>query len=128
MPPTPPLALISSTAISIEALPATPHSAPLPVTGTRQPIFTLRPARLAACDDCGSASANSAANARQLTLTFIGLPSQADSVVCWRPAFPGRLGENPNLKSQVLHHRPWLPRPDAVRRAAPDRSAAPAGH
>src|SRR5437016_2275247 len=127
MPPTPPLALISSTAISIEALPATPHSAPLPVTGTRQPILTLRPARLAALLDCGTASATSAASASELPRTFIGPPSQAGSEICWCPAFPGRLGENPSLKLQALHPRSWFLRPVALRRAAPDKCAAPEG-
>src|SRR5258708_51124 len=44
----PPLALISSTAISIESFAPWPHSAPLPVRETRQPILTLRPSTLAA--------------------------------------------------------------------------------
>src|SRR5215510_13386738 len=42
-PPTPPLTLISSTAISMESFAVWPHSAPLPVNDTRQPILTLRP-------------------------------------------------------------------------------------
>jgi len=51
-PPMPPLALISSTAISIESLAPWPHSAPLPVSETRQPILTLRPSSLAASALC----------------------------------------------------------------------------
>src|SRR5215813_10536360 len=47
-PPIPPFALISSTAISMDTLAASPHSAPLPVSEAWQPILTLRPARLAA--------------------------------------------------------------------------------
>ena len=39
----PPAALISSTAISMEALPAWPHSVPLPVRGVMAPILTVRP-------------------------------------------------------------------------------------
>src|SRR5215510_2716486 len=42
-PPTPPLTLISSTAISMESFAVWPHSAPLPVNDARQPILTLRP-------------------------------------------------------------------------------------
>src|SRR6516162_3475108 len=42
-PPTPPLALISSTAISMESFAVWPHSAPLPVNDAMQPILTLRP-------------------------------------------------------------------------------------
>src|SRR5437660_273835 len=79
MPPTPPLALISSTARSIETLAAVPHSAPLPVIEARQPIFTLRPARLAASDGCGSAAAMiTNAHADKIFERLIGLPSQAD--------------------------------------------------
>src|ERR1700730_5907975 len=65
-PPTPPLALISSTAISIDTLAAWPHSAPLPVADTWQPIFTLRPASLAPCAwTSGTARARAAATASQ---------------------------------------------------------------
>src|SRR5262249_38603255 len=42
-PPTPPLALISSTAISIDSLAVCPHSAPLPVNEAKQPTLTLLP-------------------------------------------------------------------------------------
>src|SRR4029453_1940317 len=48
-PPLPPLALISSTAISIDGLAPWPHSAPLPVKGTKQPILTVRPSSFAVC-------------------------------------------------------------------------------
>src|SRR5260370_37903334 len=47
-PPMPPAALISSTAISMEIFAVWPHSAPLPLKGTKQPILTLRPSSLVA--------------------------------------------------------------------------------
>src|SRR5262249_6495925 len=66
-PPMPPLALISSTAISIETFAAWPHSAPLPVSETWQPIFTLRPASLAPCPcAAGTATAKAAAAVSQV--------------------------------------------------------------
>src|ERR1700747_1916536 len=75
-PPTPPLALISSTAISIETLAACPHSAPFPVSETWQPIFTLRPASLAPCACAGgSVTAKAAAalsQAAKCPARFIG--------------------------------------------------------
>src|SRR5215210_8035688 len=81
MPPTPPLPLISSTAISIEALPATPHSAPLPVTGARQPIFPLRPVSFCACASCEATTKLArVSEAVSVVAIFIGLPSQAEDV------------------------------------------------
>src|ERR1700730_13131 len=73
-PPTPPLALISSTAISIDTLAAWPHSAPLPVSDTLQPIFTLRPASLAPCPSAaGAVMASAAATASQAAKVGAGL-------------------------------------------------------
>src|SRR5213075_3517041 len=129
MPPTPPFALISSTAISIEALPATPHSAPLPVTGARQPIFTLRPASCCACTSCAAvtmpASVSEAATAFAI---FIGLPSQAEDVQVELCVFCGPRWDpcgNPNLKYENLHPHCRFAHGERVRRADPDKCAAP---
>src|SRR5689334_321364 len=103
-PPMPPLALISSTAISIETLAACPHSAPLPVSDTWQPIFTLRPASLAPCPCAGGATtARPMATVSQVAkgpARFIGhslgklyLSDATASVFRWRASYrlSGRL-------------------------------------
>src|SRR6185312_4362854 len=68
----PPFALISSTARSIEGLAPWPHSAPLPVNGTRQPILTCRPASFAASASCTGRAANTIAAAASDMIRLIG--------------------------------------------------------
>ena len=62
----PPLALISSTAISMEIFAPWPHSAPLPVSEAKQPILTLRPSSLAASALCVDVKSAIAAAASEL--------------------------------------------------------------
>src|SRR5215467_10648035 len=87
-PPTPPLALISSTAISMESFAVWPHSAPLPVNDARQPILTLRPESFCAwafsVDDTNDAQdmmAATASDAASRPGTLMHLTSQSSATL-----------------------------------------------
>src|SRR5215471_895659 len=118
-PPMPPLALISSTAISMESFAVWPHSAPLPVNDARQPILTLRPESFCAwafsVDDTNDAQDMMAATAsdagsRPGTLIAPHLPefsypqrAVADSRCLVEPIYPAVL---PDLGTSVAF-RVW---------------------
>src|SRR5712691_400753 len=141
-PPTPPLALISSTAISMEALAACPHSAPFPVKGTWQPIFTLRPDSLVPCasaeDDATNATAASAVDVTKIPASLIGttpwkalmdrlsIDAGLARSIYSRYASPYTVARN--LESCTCGQSARSAHVQVIRRhAVPDRSAAPPG-
>src|SRR5712691_90551 len=138
-PPTPPLALISSTAISMEALAACPHSAPFPVKGTWQPIFTLRPDSLVPCasavDDARSTAVASAVDVTKIPASLIGTTpwkalmdrlSTTHGLARRTYSFLSPYTVARNLESCTCGQSARLAHLQVItRRAVPDRSAAP---